>query len=120
MAIYVKLKNSITPKALYFHNASFNCKIIAQNISMILLNSKYTLIKTYITLKYFFINYFQFLQIFTFFTLKMLTKSKSYQIKLAITFFLIPDTKSFPKRYDSICHQEWYRHLVWLMEYMDC
>ena len=70
MAIYVELKNSITPKALYFHNESLICKIIAPNISMILLNSKYTSIKTYITLKYFFNNYFQFFANFFIFHLK--------------------------------------------------
>ena len=104
-------------KPYNFITQTLICKIIAPNISMILLNSKYTSIKTYITLKYFFNNYFQFFANFVIFHLKMLIKSKSYRIRLAITFFLIRDSESFPKRYDSICHQEWYRHLVWLMDY---
>ena len=45
-------------KSLYHHNASLICKISAPNFRMIFLNSKYTLIKTYITLKHFLNNYF--------------------------------------------------------------
>ena len=111
------LRISSHQKPYIFITQALICKIIAPNLSRILLNSKYTLIKAYITLKYFLNNYFHFFANFVIFHLKMLIKSKSYRIRLAITFFLDPDTKSCPKRYDTICHQEWYRHLVWLTDY---
>ena len=99
----------IAPKVLYFHNASFDLQMHCIKYCYDL-HSKYTLIKTYtsITLKYVLINCFHFYANFVMFRLNMLIKSKSYRIRLAITFYLIPDTKSFPKRYDRICHQEWY------------
>ena len=57
-------------KPYIFITLALICKIIAPNLSMIVLNSKYTLIKTYITLKYFFINHFQFFANFVIFHLK--------------------------------------------------
>ena len=50
-------------KPYIFIAQALTCKTIAPNISIILINSKYTLFKTYITLKYFQNNYFHFWQI---------------------------------------------------------
>ena len=64
------LRISSHQKPYIFITQALICKIIAPYLSMIPLNSKYTLIKTYITLKYFLNNYFHFFANFVIFHLK--------------------------------------------------